>query len=185
MRLALAELAVAVRTLTALVFLLAAAGKMRHRAVFGGVVANYRLLPQFLVSPVAYALPPFEAILGFCLLLGLGSPWPEAAAAALLVVFAAAIGVNLRRGRRDIDCGCFQNALKQTLSFTLVMRNGALAMLLGLAAVGTAGSITLGARAEGLLVGGTLFIILQSLDTLWSIVPAWRLPRGTGPGIVP
>ena len=43
------------------------------------------------------------------------------------------MGINLRRGRRHIDCGCFQSALKQTLSWTLVMRNVVLALLMAVA----------------------------------------------------
>jgi uncharacterized membrane protein YphA (DoxX/SURF4 family) len=134
---AFSEVQIAVRTLIALVYLAAAIGKMRHWAVFRGVVANYRLLPEVLVAPFAYLLPPFEALLGAMLLLGLLSPWAEAAAAALLLLFACAMAINIKRGRRHIDCGCFQSALKQTLSWVLVARNGTLALLLGLASLTT------------------------------------------------
>ena len=125
------------RTLIALVYLTAAIGKMRHWAVFQGVVANYRLLPDVLVTPFAYWLPPFEALLGAALLFGWLSPWAELSAAALLLVFAAAMGINLMRGRQHIDCGCFQSVLKQRLSWTLVVRNGVLALLLGFALLTT------------------------------------------------
>jgi len=179
---AFSEVQIAVRTLIALVFLAAAIGKMRHWAVFQGVVANYRLLPDVLVAPFAYALPPFEALLGATLLLGLFSPWADAAAAALLLLFAAAMGINLMRGRRNIDCGCFQSALKQTLSWILVARNGVLALLLGLALVTTQGPKDLRMTLDGLLVGGVLYIILQSLNILWAIVPAWRRPQALDAG---
>jgi len=43
--------------------------------------------------------------------------------AGLLVVYAAGIGINLIRGRRDIDCGCNGPASKQVLSWWLVARN--------------------------------------------------------------
>ena len=167
------EVAIAIRTLVALVFLTASLGKMRHWVIFQGVIANYRLLPDASVGPVADLLPPVEALVGILLLLGLASPWPEAGAAVLLLIFAAAMGINLSRGRRDIDCGCFQSALKQTLSWTLVMRNAVLVLLLCVAVVpGDPG--TLSTIVDGLLVGGVLFIILQSLTILWTIVPAWR-----------
>jgi hypothetical protein len=171
---AMSEVAVAIRTLVALTFLTAAYGKVRHWAVFQGVIANYRLLPEVLVAPVAYLLPPVEALLGTALLLSVGSPWPEAAAGALLLLFAAAMGINIGRGRRHIDCGCFQSALKQSLSWKLVMRNVVLSLLLGGAALtgGLPGDLFM--LVNGLLVGGVLFIILQSLTLLWSIVPAWR-----------
>jgi uncharacterized membrane protein YphA (DoxX/SURF4 family) len=177
------EVAVAVRTLTALVFLSAAYGKFRNGMVFRGVLANYRLLPEALIGIVAAALPPLEALLGAALLLGIATPWSEAAAAALLVVFAAAMGINLIRGRSDIDCGCFQSTLRQTLSWTLVARNLVLASALGLAGAAVQVPLEGWARLEGLLGGGVAFLILQSLNILWTIVPAWHRPRRLGTGV--
>lgn len=43
---------------------------------------------------------------------------------ALLAVFALAMGINLARGRWEIDCGCFQSGRRQSLSAGLIMRNG-------------------------------------------------------------
>jgi hypothetical protein len=168
------EVALGARTLVALIFLTAAYGKLRHWAVFQGVVANYRLLPEVLVAPVAYLLPPVEALLGIALPLSLGTPWPEGAAASLLLLFAIAMGINIGRGRRHIDCGCFQSALEQSLSWKLVIRNVVLSLLLGGAAFerGLPGDLFM--LVNGLLVGVVLFLILQSLTLLWSIVPAWR-----------
>lgn len=57
------------------------------------------------------------------------------AAVVLLTVYAAAIGINLLRGRRDIDCGCTGPATRQLLSGWLLVRN---ATLITLAIVGTA-----------------------------------------------
>jgi uncharacterized membrane protein YphA (DoxX/SURF4 family) len=173
----LAEPVTAVRTLVGLIFLTASIGKLRHWTELHGVIANYRLLPDILAGPAAYALPPLEAAIGSTLLLGLLSPWPELAAAALLVLFAAAMAANIARGRRDIDCGCFQSALKQTLSWALVARNGVLALLLGLAVWSRGDPAGVRANVDGLLVGVVLFIILQSLNILWSIVPAWPAPH--------
>jgi hypothetical protein len=96
------------------------------------------------------------------------------------LLFAVAMGINLRRGRRHIDCGCFQSALKQTLSWTLVVRNVVMALLLGLAVLVAGGSAGLLATIDGLLAGGVLFVILQSLTILWGIVPAWQRTMGEG-----
>jgi len=52
------------------------------------------------------------------------------AAIALLSVFAAAMAINLKRGRSEIDCGCGHSLLKQNLSWVLVSRNAGLAALL-------------------------------------------------------
>ena len=84
--------------MSALIFFSAAAGKMRNWPTFRGVVANYRLLPEFLVAPVAYLLPPLEAAIGVGLLTPWASPWAERAAAAMFTLFATAMAVNLTRG---------------------------------------------------------------------------------------
>jgi hypothetical protein len=170
------ELFVALRTLVALVFLSAAVGKMRHWLALQGVIANYRLVPQALVAPIAYLLPPVEAALAIWLLSGWAAPSAAAGAAGLLCVFAVAMAVNLSRGRRDINCGCFQSALRQTLSWALVWRNVSLAsgLVLTTAVVGASGGLW--DTLYAVIVGAVLFVLLSSLTILWSIVPAWRRP---------
>ncbi|WP_421846837.1 MauE/DoxX family redox-associated membrane protein [Novosphingobium sp.] len=113
----------------ALVFFQAAIPKFQHRDLLAGVVANYRLLPAGLVGPVARMLPLAEMGAAVSLLLihhGLGA----APAFALLLVFAAAMAINLMRGRSQIDCGCGRSQLRQPLSWLLVARNLVLAALL-------------------------------------------------------
>lgn len=171
---AMAPFALAIRTLISLVFLTAAYGKLRHGALFQGVVANYRLLPDAMVAPAAHLIPPVELLLGATLLLGLAYPWPELGAVGLLLLFALAMGINLRRGRHHIDCGCFQSTLKQTLSRALVMRNVVLALLMGIALLSNEVPDDLLTLVNGYLAGGALFIILHALEILWSISPAWR-----------
>jgi uncharacterized membrane protein YphA (DoxX/SURF4 family) len=171
---AVAPFALAIRTLISLVFLTAALGKFRHWVAFRGVVANYRVLPETLVAPFAYLIPAAELLLGAALLLGIGFPEAQLSAAALLLLFALAMGINVRRGRRHIDCGCFQSALKQPLSWTLVMRNVVLALLLGLALLSNEVPGDLLTIMNGYLAGAILFIVLQALGILWSLAPAWR-----------
>jgi hypothetical protein len=167
--LAPAETVIAIRIAVALVFLLAAIGKLRHIAVFHGVVSNYRVLPGVLVRPAAYGLPAAEAIIGAVLLAGLYTPWAELAAAALLAVFAAAMAVNLLRGRRHIDCGCFQGTLQQRLRWRLVARNCGLAMLI--AASPAPGAADRWTQFNGLMGGIALFLVMQALNALWAIGP--------------
>ena len=168
----MSEISIAIRALVGLIFLTAAWGKLRHRLEFQGVVANYRLLPDPLVVPFAVILPPVEAVVGLVLPTGLLSPWVDGVAGALLALFAVAMAVNIRRGRADIDCGCFQSTLKQTLSWTLVARNAALVLALGLASL-PAGAVAVWGQAEGLFAGAAMFVMLQSLNILWSVRPAW------------
>lgn len=167
------EIALAIRVLVAFVFLTAALGKVRHHLAFQGVVANYRLMPEIAVPAFALLLPLVEAAVAAALVFA-PSPWPEAGGAILLILFATAMAINIWRGRRHIDCGCFQSALKQTLSWTLVTRNAGLALLLAVPAVAPDGSLPESRAVEAVLIGTVLFVLLQSMNILWSVVPAWR-----------
>jgi TRAP-type C4-dicarboxylate transport system permease small subunit len=138
-------------------------------------------MPQIAVPAFALLLPPVEAAVAAALLFA-PSSWPEESAAILLVLFAAAMAVNIWRGRRHIDCGCFQSALKQTLSWTLVARNAGLALLLAVPAAVPEGALQDSGTAEALLMGTVLFVLLQSMNILWSVVPAWRLHRAVTTG---
>ena len=81
-----------------LIFVVAGIDKLRHRDLLPGVIANYRLLPAALVGPAATVLPVAELLLGTALLLG-NRPVAPIAAIALLLVFAAAMAINIGRGR--------------------------------------------------------------------------------------
>ncbi len=147
-----------------LVFLWAAVAKLQHRALLPGVIANYRLLPEALVAPAALALPFAELLLGAALVLG-ERPLAPIAAIALLLAFAAAMAINIRRGRRHIDCGCGHAGLRQSLGWGLVTRNLLLAALLlprlaGGVALG--GSELLVAAASGVV----LFLLTQLFNAL-------------------
>lgn len=110
-----------------LVFTHAAISKLQHRDLIPGIVANYRILPEPLIAPVATALPFVELALGLALLTG--ARVAVLPAAALLLAFAAAMAINIRRGRSHIDCGCGRSQLRQTLSWPLVARNAVLAAI--------------------------------------------------------
>jgi hypothetical protein len=113
-----------VRAALALLFLAAAAHKMRDPARFRTTVADYRLLPSPLVTLGAAMLVLSE--LAVAVALAVARSWGLAAAAALLALYAAAIAVNLARGRRHLDCGCTGPALRRPISGWLVLRNLAL-----------------------------------------------------------
>ncbi|MFN3423131.1 MAG: MauE/DoxX family redox-associated membrane protein [Novosphingobium meiothermophilum] len=108
-------------------FLTAGIAKLRARDTFAGVVANYRLLPGSLVQPMAAMLPLAEIAVGALLIAGVGAA--ALPAAALLLLFAGAMAVNIGRGRSHIDCGCGRSELRQPLSRMLVIRNLVLAAL--------------------------------------------------------
>lgn len=89
-----------------LVLAVAAISKLRSPDEFQGVVDNYRLLPGFLVKPVAKLLPWIELACAVALMV---PPVREIAAwvaVGLFVMFSLALAINVGRGRTHIDCGC-------------------------------------------------------------------------------
>ena len=103
--------------------------KLSALAEWPGVVRNYELVPDALVGAVAFLVPCGEALTAGALL------WPATrtagalAAAALLIAYGVALGVNLRRGRTAIDCGCFGSRLRQGIAPWMLWRNGLIALL--------------------------------------------------------
>lgn len=132
----------------AIVGLFAAAGlsKLRRPATFREAVAAYDLLPARVVAAAAVAMAAAEVI-GAALLL-----WPAGRFAgavllgALLLIFSAAIAINVARGRADVDCGCWLFGAEPTtgqgqLGVTTLARSGGLAVLLVVASLPTAGRL--------------------------------------------
>ncbi|MDF0543033.1 methylamine utilization protein MauE [Sphingobium sp. H39-3-25] len=131
--LGLAVVALSGATGVGLVFLTAGLSKFRHSALLPGVVANYRLLPPSLVAPVAAILPIAEILIGAALILGIGPlslALPAVLAMLLLGLFAAAMAINIGRGRTQIDCGCGRSQLRHPIGWGLVARNMVLMGLL-------------------------------------------------------
>jgi uncharacterized membrane protein YphA (DoxX/SURF4 family) len=157
--------AMAGRVCLGLIFGLAAAQKMRHWRVLEGVIGNYRLLPASLIKPAAWLLPPVELVLGALLLAGVASLAVAVASIALLLIFAAAMAINIRRGRTHIDCGCHQSFLRQTLKPALVVRNIGLAFLLMPAALARPG-YAVGLWPIGLGAGLAFFLLYLLINTI-------------------
>jgi methylamine utilization protein MauE len=106
--------------------------KLGAFAEFRDAVAGYEIGPRALVTAEAAALVGCEAAAAFAL--GLHRPLGAALAAGLFALYGAAIGVNLARGRRALDCGCAGPAARQPIRPSLLARNGALIALAVLAA---------------------------------------------------
>jgi hypothetical protein len=115
-------LALVVRLGGALLLGSAAWHKLRDRAGFRAALADHRLLPGRAVPAAAALVVAAEVALALGLL---ATPRAALGAAALLAGYAGAVGVNLLRGRRHIDCGC--GGTPQPLSAWLVGRNLVLA----------------------------------------------------------
>jgi uncharacterized membrane protein len=161
----------------ATVFGAAGATKLRALEVFAGVVANYRLLPEAAVRPVAHALPVVEVVAAVCLLVPASRPLAAAVVVLLLLAFAAAMAVNLRRGRDHIDCGCFVSLLRQRIGWPLVARNLVMA-LAGSVLVAGDGAGREPAGLDWLTVGAgtaSALLLYAAVGRLFGLAPPPRL----------
>lgn len=89
----------------AYIFLVTGWRKSRYIHSFEREVADYELLPTFLIRPVALILPFTEIGLGMMLLMGWGVKLAGVLITSLLIIFIIAMGINLVRGRK-LNCGC-------------------------------------------------------------------------------
>jgi len=130
--------ALVLRVLLAFILARAALHKWRARARFAEHLRAYRLLPDALVAPAAIVLMFAETTVAITLL---NPEWraPGLIAAALFALYAAAMAINLSRGRTELDCGCGGAlAARTTLDWLLVSRN---ALLVGAAIVAFATAV--------------------------------------------
>jgi uncharacterized membrane protein YphA (DoxX/SURF4 family) len=91
-----------------LAWVFVAAGSPKFTDTEGTVrsVRAFRLMPESLVRPFAYALPALELVLAGLLVLGLATRLAALVTAALTVMFMFGIAMAWGRGL-SIDCGCF------------------------------------------------------------------------------
>jgi hypothetical protein len=166
----------------ALLFLSAAAHKLRDLAGFRSALGAYALLPASALAPAAATLAAAEVAVGTGCLIPFVAPAACLAGAGLLAVYSGAIALNLARGRRSIDCGCGGPGGRRPLSAGLLARNAALAALLVLAAF-PAGARTLvwldAFTCVSLLIALALFhaaldVALANAARLrWEGAPSW------------
>lgn len=125
------------RAALALLWLAAAAQKLRDPLRFRAALADYQLAPAAAAPALAALVTGLEGVLGFALLVPASGAAAALASAALLALYASAIALNLKRGRRSLDCGC--GARPQPIDASLVARNLALVLLALLAALPSSG----------------------------------------------
>jgi hypothetical protein len=106
-----------------LLFAVAAMHKIKSPLVFRTAMQEYRLLPPVFLVPASMLVMISETLAAALALIPATRPIGLSIMTVLLFIYAAGIGINLLRGRRDIDCGCNGPASKQMLSWWLVARN--------------------------------------------------------------
>jgi len=112
-------LALAFRLYLGGVFVYASVYKIGYAAEFAETVASYQIIPALAVNSVALVLPWLELICGSLLVAGVRVRTVSAMLGGLLVVFCAAVLINLLR-ETPIDCGCFHTIDDRMTWLTLV-----------------------------------------------------------------
>jgi uncharacterized membrane protein YphA (DoxX/SURF4 family) len=105
-RIALPWLTVRVQIALGVFFVVAALPKVVDPPGFAHMIYNYRIVPGAFVNLMGLVMPWLELLTGLALILGIWTRTSAALIGAMLVVFIAAISLNLARGNA-IDCGCF------------------------------------------------------------------------------
>lgn len=147
--------ALTTQTFAGLLLLISAGSKLRDTAEFERVLGAYEILPRLLLSPAAFVLPLLELALAAGLLLRVEPMLSAWLGAGMLLVFAVAIGINLARGRSEIDCGCHWGAGEGGIARWMVARNALVALLLLLS--------TIGVHAQPIGAAGVWTIVSASL----------------------
>ena len=116
-------LAWTLRLSLALLLAAAASQKLREPAAFAAAVDGYHLTPSWAAAPLAAALLLGEIVAAGLLVMPSVHSSGALLTAALLALYAAAMAINLGRGRRDLDCGCGGPGTRRPVSGALVLRN--------------------------------------------------------------
>src|SRR5579862_9483977 len=111
----------------ALLFGAAAVHKLRDLRLFDEIFAAYDVLPFITRWRLARLLPVVEMAVAAGALLAATRRVAVVLAALLLLTYAAAITLNLYRGKRDLACGCGGPDEGRTIAPWMVGRNVLLA----------------------------------------------------------
>jgi hypothetical protein len=141
----------------AVLFGSAAAHKLRPSNSFAATLGEYRILPSALVAAAGLLIGAVEIAVAAGLLWPVTRPMSAAIGSALLLLYAGAIGINLVRGRSDLDCGC--GVQPRTIGGWMVIRNLFLAAVLAVVQI-PASSRPLGLPDFATIVGGTIIAAL-------------------------
>ena len=166
------------RLFLAATFARALSGKLRSPTEFASAIRGYELIPATLVGSFTALLLAIECLLVPTLLIPAFSNLSASAAAGLLCLYTLGIGINLVRGRRDIDCGCAGPRNRQNLHELLIVRNLvyagfalAAAMPTGTRALGWLDDLTIG------LAVACLFSLSIAIDGLAALAARSHHPR--------
>lgn len=153
------------------IFAVALWHKLRARAAFIVIVDDYRLLPGRAAPAAAHMIMGLEALVPAGLFFAGTARAAAVLAMVLLGAYAAAIVINLLRGRRDIDCGCTGPADggggRHRLSAWLPVRNVGLMALGAVVVMPTSARELLWLDTAGIAAGAAVALLVYlAMDQL-------------------
>lgn len=107
----------------ALLFASASAHKLRDLKRFDEIFSAYGLLTGVARLRLSWTVPVLELAVAGGLLFDESRPGAATVGIVLLLTYAAAIAVNLERGRRDLACGCGGPDERRPIAPWMVWRN--------------------------------------------------------------
>lgn len=86
-------------------------------------------MPKTWAKPLAFVITGIEFAASFLLFIGWQTRLTAVLCVLLLAAFSVAMGINLMRGRMDLECGCFGVKRSQKITIQLVGRNAVLSLM--------------------------------------------------------
>jgi thiol-disulfide isomerase/thioredoxin/uncharacterized membrane protein YphA (DoxX/SURF4 family) len=171
------------RLLLSLVFGVAGVAKLIDSTGSRASMGDFGV-PAFLARPLAWLLPLLELACAAALMSVSGAWWGASGALAMLLVFMAAIAVNLMRGRRP-DCRCFGQLHSSPIGWTTLSRNAVLASLAAFVAwqgrgnsgPGVANWLGSLSQSDIVVLGVAMAVAALAAFELWAV---WHLLRQNG-----
>lgn len=113
-------------------FMYASLHKIRNTTQFKDAVANYEILPYWMINITSIILPWLEFLIGALLIVGIFVRSCAILQCSLLITFILAISLNIARGL-EIYCGCFtENSTISSTNYWHIIFNGILLMMVAI-----------------------------------------------------
>lgn len=111
-----------------LIFVLSGIEKIADPAGFSDAIANYKLIPNFVINFFAISIPWIELVSGILLIFNQYIKENAFIYISLMSIFTIMVLIAVLRGL-DIDCGCFGTQNVQAVGITKIIENLALIIL--------------------------------------------------------
>lgn len=141
---------------------------MRDIRRFDEIFAAYQMVPAAWGRMISRLVPILEIAVAVGLAVNVFRPYAAGFGILMLAGYAAAIAVNLRRGRRDLDCGCGGPGDRRPISAWMIGRNAVVALAAAAAVFATWSARPLRATdgmtiAFGLLTVALVYLCIDQL----------------------